>query len=170
MPASPDVSSRHASSSGARDRDRPGRTARGVKTASLLALLVALTAFARAADLSAPLKNWVLPLFNEHNFRSLTARGSEAHSTGPHEFEVAGLDLTFYNGTADTRVDTVILSPAAFFDIDAKTARGERSVRFIRDDVEAAGTRWHYWRDQKKISLDGNVHVTFRAELPDLLK
>ncbi len=125
---------------------------------------------ARAANFNAPLLNWTLPLFTDDNFRQMIARGSEARVTGPHLFEVVDLNLTLFSRDAAARVDTVILSPAATFDSEAKTARGEKSVRFIRDDLEAAGTHWMYWYDQKKISLDGNVHVTLRAELPQLLK
>ena len=100
----------------------------------------------------------------------MTARGSEARATGPRQFEVVDLNLTLFSGDAAARVDTVLLSPAATFDAEAKTAQGQKSVRFIRDDVEASGTRWMYWHEQKKISLDGNVRVTLRAELPALLQ
>ena len=64
----------------------------------------------------------------------------------------------------------MILSPAATFLPEAKLAHGEHSVRFIRDEVEAAGTRWTYDHAHQKISLDGDVRVTFHAELTALLK
>jgi hypothetical protein len=132
--------------------------------------LVVTIGAARAADLLPPLRDWTLPLFTDENFRSMTARGSEARSMGPHQFQVADLNLTLFAGDATNRVETVILSPSALFDSEAKTATGEKSVRFIRDEVDATGTRWTYWHDQKKVSLDGNVHVILRAEMPDLLK
>ena len=148
-----------------RSRSRPPRNG-----AAWLGLGLLLAGSAMAAAFDAPLINWVLPVFTENNHRLLTARGGEARAAGPHQFDVVNLNLTFFNGEAEAHADTVILSPAARFDVDARTAQGEKSVRFIRDEVEASGTRWTYWHEQKKISLDGNVRVTFRAELPELLK
>ena len=137
-----------------------------------LAVLLALAAGipARGAEITAPAKYWVLPLFTNEGFRSMTARGAEARATGDRQFEVVDLNLTLFTGDAAARVDTIILSPAATFLPDEKRAHGEKSVRIIRDELEASGTRWVYLHDQKKISLDGNVHVTFQAELKDLLK
>ena len=94
----------------------------------------------------------------------------EARVTGEHQFAVVNLNLTFFSGDAATTVETIILSPAATFLPEAKLAHGEESVRFIRDDVEASGTRWVYNHGEIKISLDGDVRVTFRAELKDILK
>lgn len=123
-----------------------------------------------AADKSAPAKNWVFPMFSKEGFRSMTARGSEARVTGEHQFEVVDLNLTLFSGDAAAKVENIVLSPAATFQSDKKIAHGEKSVRFIGDDIEATGTRWVYYQTQKKISLDGAVRVTFQAELKDLLK
>jgi hypothetical protein len=124
----------------------------------------------RADQITAPAKNWALPLYSDEGFHTMTARGSEARATGNRQFKVVDLNLTFFSGDATNRVETVILSPAATFLPDVKEAHGEKSVRFIRDDIEASGTRWVYLHDKKKISLDGDVRVTFHAELKDLLK
>ena len=100
----------------------------------------------------------------------MTARGTEARVLPDRQFEVTDLNLTFFSGDAAAKVETVILSPKAIFLPDDKLAHGEHSVRFIRDEVEASGTRWVYDHAHKKISLDGAVHVTFHAEFQDLLK
>ena len=123
-----------------------------------------------AAEVTAPARNWVLPVFTPEGFREAIGRGSEARARDDHTFEVVDLNLTFFSGDAANRVDTVILSPAATFLPDQKIARGEKFVRFIRDDLEASGIRWVYNHADKKISLDGNVRVTFRAEIDDLLR
>jgi hypothetical protein len=127
-------------------------------------------AAAAAADIVAPAHNWVLPVFTKEGFRSMLARGAEARVVTARQFEVIDLNLTLFRGDASAEVETVILSPAATFLPDEKVAHGEKSVRFIRDEVEASGTRWIYRQAEKKISLDGAVHVTFRAEFQDLLK
>lgn len=100
----------------------------------------------------------------------MTARGSEATLITSHEIQVIDLNLTIFSGDAATRVDTILLSPAATFLPDAKIARGEKSVRYIGENIEASGTRWVYRHDAKKISLDGDVRVTFSAELKNLLQ
>jgi hypothetical protein len=136
--------------------------------AAIIPFLLLASAF--AAELTAPAKNWILPLFTKEGYRSVTARGSEARISGSREFEVKNLNLTFFSEDPAMTVETVILSPAATFLPDEKKAHGENHVRFIRDDVEASGTRWIYWHADKKISLDGDVRVTFHAELKDLLR
>ncbi len=142
---------------------------------ALLAVLASLVSSLsapslRAVDLTAPAYNWALPLFTKEGFRTMVAHGSKASVTGKDQYEVADLNLTLFSGDAAARVETVILSPAATFEPDAKLAHGENHVRFIRDEVEAAGTRWTYDHAHKKISLDGDVRVTFNAEVTALLK
>ena len=140
-------------------------------TPCLFVFLGALSASAAdAVDLKAPAYNWALPLFTKEGFRTMVAHGSKASVIAKDQYEVADLNLTLFSGDAATRVETIILSPAATFRPDTKTAHGEKSVRFIRDEVEASGTRWVYRQADKKISLDGDVHITFRAELTALLK
>jgi hypothetical protein len=141
-----------------------------VKPLPAFLLVLGLAGSVVAAEVSAPAINWVFPLFSKEGYRTVLARGSEARVTGEHQFAVVNLNLTFFSGDAATTVETIILSPAATFLPEAKLAHGEESVRFIRDDVEASGTRWVYNHGEKKISLDGDVRVTFRAELKDILK
>jgi lipopolysaccharide export system protein LptC len=135
-----------------------------------LALLGGFVSLAAAVELTAPVRNWVMPVFSKEGARQLTARGTEARVLPNRQFEVIDLNLTFFNGEADPKVETVILSPKAIFQPDDNLAHGDQSVRFIRDEVEASGTRWTYDHAHKKISLDGDVHVTFHAEFQDLLK
>lgn len=132
--------------------------------------LFCLCALTARAQLNAPAKNWTLPVFTKEGNRSMLARGSEARMTQDRHFEVVDLNLTYFTGTADNVVDTVILSPAATFQPDEQVAHGEKFVRVVRDDIEASGIRWVYRHADKKISLDGNVQVTFRAEIRDLLR
>jgi lipopolysaccharide export system protein LptC len=49
-------------------------------------------------------------------------------------------------------------------------AHGDKSVRYIRDDIEVTGVGWMYDHETKKVSLQQNVRVTFRAQLNDILK
>ena len=64
----------------------------------------------------------------------------------------------------------MILSPAATFLPNDNIARGEKNVRFIRDDLEATGIHWIYNHAGKKVSLDGQVHIVINAQLRSLLK
>jgi hypothetical protein len=117
-----------------------------------------------------PAKNWTLSFWTNEGFRQMTARGTEATFITSNEIQVIDLNLTIFSGDAATHVDTILLSPSATFLPDAKTARGEKSVRYIGENIEASGTRWVYRHDAKKISLDGDVRVTFSAELKNLLQ
>ena len=139
-------------------------------TLVLSAAVAGACSSAFAANITAPAKNWVLPLFSKEGHRSMTARGSEARLIDDNHFEVVDLNLTLFTGDEVPQVDTILLSPAATFLPDQKIAHGEKSVRFIGDEIEASGTRWVYRHAEKKISLDGNVRVIFRAELKNLLQ
>ena len=146
------------------------RARRPAPSAFLLLAFLLLPVLAFAAAVTAPAKNWVLPLFTKEGHRSMTARGSEARATSNDQFEVADLNLTLFTGDVAMTVDTIILSPAATFLPDEQRAFGSNHVRFIRDEVEAAGREWSYDHRQKKISLTGEVRITFQAELTDLLR
>jgi len=118
-----------------------------------------------------PAKNWVLPLFTDkEGFHSMTLRGSEVRAIGSDRLDVADLNITVFSGDETAHVDTMLLSPQASFFQNDKRASGEKTVRVIRDDLEASGQRWTYDYAQKKVSLDGRVRIVFHAELKDLLQ
>jgi len=119
---------------------------------------------------SSPAVNWVLPIFTDkEGFRSMTLRGSEVRPIG-RSIAVTDLSITIFSGDAATTVDSMLLSPSAVFLPKENLARGDKSVRFIRDDIEVTGVGWTYDHAAKKVSLQQNVRVTFRAQLNDILK
>ncbi len=116
-------------------------------------------------------QNWSMHVFSDaEGYRQMSVRGSEVHPAGPGEINVTDLSITIYSGDAAAHVDTMLLSPAASFFTKENRAGGDQTVRVIRDDLEASGTRWTYDQAQKKVSLDGRVRIVFNAELKDLLK
>ncbi len=110
-----------------------------------------------------------LQTFSPDGFRSMLLRASAMNGTR-ERVEATDMNLSIFTGDATERIETILLSPAATFLPDTNVASGEKSVRFIRDDLEASGTRWTYDHKEKRISLDGNVRVVFHAELKDILK
>jgi lipopolysaccharide export system protein LptC len=140
-----------------------------VKFALLLAL-APLRALQGGDVTPAPAVNWVLPIFTDkEGYRSMTLRGSEVRPAGK-SIAVADLSITVFSGDADAHVDTILLSREAVFSPKENRASGEKDVRLIRDDVEVTGTGWTYDHVTKKVSLQKNVRVTFRAQLNDILK
>ena len=125
-----------------------------------------------AASAGAPALNWVLPIFTDkEGYRSMTLRGTEVRPIGK-TIAVTDLSITIFSGDAKAQVDSMLLSPAAVFHPDDKRASGDKSVRFIlfRDDAEVTGFGWDYVHAARKVSLRENVHVTFRAQINDILK
>lgn len=119
---------------------------------------------------SSPAVNWVLPIFTDkEGFRSMTLRGSEVRPVG-RTIAVTDLSITIFSGDVSSQVDSMLLSPAAVFSPKENRAGGEKSVRFIRDDIEVTGVGWTYDHAAKKVSLQQEVRVTFRAQLNDILK
>lgn len=132
---------------------------------------ISATTAAEAEAAPAPASNWVLPIFTDkEGYRSMTLRGSEVR---PFQggVTVTDLNITIFSGNATPVVDSMLLSPVARFMQKEMRASGDKSVRFIRDDIEVTGVGWVYDHDLKKISLQSNVRVTFRAhQLNDILK
>lgn len=119
---------------------------------------------------TAPAVNWALPIFTDKDgFRSMTLRGSEVRPQG-QRVAVTDLSITIFSGDAEAKIDSMLLSPEALFLTKENRASGEKSVRLIRDDVEVTGVGWTYDHKAKKVSLQHNVRVTFRAQLQDILK
>ncbi len=139
-----------------------------------LQLILPLLSFAsglRAVERSSPATNWVLPIFTDkEGHRSLTARGSEVRPLDKNSIAVTDLSITIFSGDAASRVETIFLSPLATFLPKENRALGDKSVRIVRNDLEATGTRWVYDHAQKHVTLDGNVRIVFNAEIKDLLK
>jgi hypothetical protein len=123
------------------------------------------------ADSPAPAINWVLPIFSDkEGYRTMTLRGSEVRPVG-RNIAVTDLSITIFSGDAAARVDSMLLSPAAFYSPREARAHGDKAVRFIRDDIEVTGVGWTYDHAAKKVSLQQNVRVTFQStQLKDILK
>ena len=118
-----------------------------------------------------PAKNWVLPLYTDkEGFHTMTLRGSEAHAVGPKRIDITDLNITAFSGDATARVETMLLSPAAQFYPDEKRATGDKTVRFIRDEMEITGVRWTFLQTEKRVLIDQNVRVVLHAQLPAILK
>lgn len=144
----------------------------------LLLLLLPVVAFAASSttQVSAdrPIINFRLPTFTADGFRSWLVRGSEARLSGNNQIDIVGLTLTIFTGTAEDKIDTMILSPAARVQPEEALVTGPDTIRVINDEFEASGSDWrfthHKAAKENRISINRNVHVTFRAELTDILK
>jgi hypothetical protein len=138
----------------------------------LVAVLVACALSAQAQDIAVapPAKNWVLPLFTKEGFRQMTLRGDEVRPITSDRVDIIGMNFTVFSGGREAKVDSVLLSPKATFLINEKIARGDDSVRLVRDDVEVTGFDWTYYYNEKKVLINRNAHVVFHAALPDVLK
>lgn len=138
----------------------------------LLLLLLPVVALAATTQVSTnkPIINFRLPTFTPDGYRSWLVRGSEARFAAKNQIDIVELTLAVYTGKADQRIETMILSPAARVLTDESLVTGQGTIRVINDDFEASGTDWRYTHKQKRVSINQNVHVTFRTELKDFLK
>ncbi len=140
-----------------------------------LGSLVALAGLAAApatAQFSspAPVKNFSLPFFNDEGFHTMLVRGREASLTNPQRIGLTDMTLTLFSGEEDQKVDTVILSPAAFVLPNEQKVTGPTLVRLVRDDLELTGEDWIYDHPAQKIIIQKRAHIVFNAPLADLLK
>lgn len=141
-------------------------------TSRLLLLLLPVAAIAATTQISTdkPVINFRLPTFTPEGFRSWLVRGTEARFSARNQIDITGLTLTIFTGTAEDRIETMILSPAARVLPDEALVTGPGTIRVISDEFEASGSDWRYTHKEKRVSIRQNVHVTFRAELKDFLK
>lgn len=124
-----------------------------------------------SGPVTSPALNWVLPIFTDREgYRSMTLRGSEVRAAPDSSIAVTDLSITIFTGTAEAKVDSILLSPSATFFPKKHRATGKKSLRFIQDTIEVTGEDWTYDHDAKKVSINNNVRVTFRAQINDILK
>jgi hypothetical protein len=145
--------------------------AAGTATASPAVPTAATSAPVAAQALpDSPAVNWVLPIFSDkEGHRLMKLQGTEVRPVDGR-IAITNLMITTFTGDSRAAVDSILLSPRAVFSPQNHTARGEQTVRFIQDDVEVTGTRWAYDHAAKKVSLEGDVRVTFRARITDILR
>ena len=137
----------------------------------------------------APVKDFRLPRFNEDGWIAQLLRADTAHIVSQNQIDVTGMTLTVFSGDANKRVDTVIVSPVATVltetgresihgpetarpvrDNHEVTVHGPETVRLVRDNLEITGEQWSYFYPEKRVLIEKNARVVFRAKLPDLLK
>jgi hypothetical protein len=138
--------------------------------AAIALLAAAPLAHAQDASIAPPARNWTLPLFTKEGYRQMTLRGDVMRPVTSDRVDISGMNVTVFSGTAEAKVDSVLLSPTATFLINEKVARGEGPVRLVRDDVEVTGIGWTYYYNEKKVLISRHAHVVFHSALPDILK
>ena len=139
----------------------------------LLLLLLPVAALAATTQVSTdkPIINFRLPAFTADGYRSWLVRGSEARFSAKNQIGIRELTLSIFPGKADNeKVETLILSPTAVVRPDESLVTGPGTIRVINDSFEASGTDWRYAHKDKRVSINKNVRVTFRAEMKDILK
>lgn len=143
---------------------------------TFLLLLLPLAACAATTQVSAdkPVINFRLPTFTPDGHRSWLVRGSEARFAAQDQIDITGLSLTIFNGQADSRIETMILSPTARVLPDKSVITGPDTIRVINDEFEASGSDWRFTHNKEskenRISINRNVRVAFRAEFKDFLQ
>jgi hypothetical protein len=154
-----------------------------MRVKALLAVLALSAGRGGAADtppsaplVSAPAKNWSLPLFTAEGYRSMTLRGSEVHPISSDRIDVVDINITTFSGDASVSVVSSLLSPVASFFPRENRASGPQSVRVIRFgqggeiSAEITGEDWTYEQAGEKVSIRRNAHVVFEEPLTDILK
>lgn len=127
---------------------------------------------AETAKRPAPIKLFEYPIFGDGLVRTGFIKGDEVHYVSESQFDVGNMNLMAYVKGDPTRIDTVLIAPAASVLIkdDKVMVRGDKSMRIVRDDLDASGQKWSYDHARKVVVIEGNVHVILRAELKDILK
>ncbi len=143
-----------------------------MRTAAALFLAAALALPGQTPQISAPapVRNFSLPFFNDEGNRTLLVRGNEAILTDPRKPRFADMTVTMFAREGANQVESVLLSKAATVDTTTRVIEGTDTVRFVREDIEVTGEAWRYEHSARRIVIQRNARVVFRAELPLLIK
>ena len=126
----------------------------------------------------APIKGFTYPIFDAKKtavdgklLPEGMIKGDEVRYVSETQFDVVNMNISAYADNDPKRVETVLIAPAATVSIkDHLVVSGEKSMRIIRENLDASGNKWKYDHTQKSVVIEGNVHVIFTAELKDILK
>lgn len=136
----------------------------------LLCISLAVSGLAATKLSDQPVVNFRLPTFTPEGHRDWLFRGSEARYLDANHVDVKEMTITVFSGTADNRVDTQILSPAAKLALQDQVATGNSAIRVISDRLEVSGENWSYHHKEKKIRLGKNVRTVIQAEIKNFLQ
>jgi hypothetical protein len=140
----------------------------------LLFLLAAGTGGAATTQVAIdkPIVNFRLPRFTPEGNRAWLVRGSEARYLKEGLVDITGLNLSVFNGLADGKVETLILSPSARVVPSEQVVHGADSIRVINDRLDATGLDWRfsYTDQEKKVSISKNVRVVLHTQLKNILQ
>jgi hypothetical protein len=149
-------------------------------TLFLLLTLCPLLGLADSSKITAnaPVTNFKLSILNDEGLRSSLLRGTEARYINDTQIDLVEMQYTIFSPANPTKVETTLLAPSASVFIVNKAVKvhGDEGVRFIRDDLDVSGENWTYEHPKKndpaprKLSIEKNVRVTFRAQMSDILK
>jgi hypothetical protein len=136
---------------------------------------VALAPFSNAQSsviANAPVKNFRLPSFNDEGHRTSLLRGSEARYTSANQIDIIELNFAQFRGDGTTETNNILLAPSASVLLKEQNQivlTGRESMRLINKDLEATGENWSYDHTDRRLIINQNVRVVFRAELTGLL-
>lgn len=119
---------------------------------------------------SAPVQNYAVSFFSDDGFPFVRVQGSTADISDPSHVKLGEMVLTLFTGTADRKVDAVLMAPVAVLEAEAKQVTGPAAVRVIGDDLEVSGEDWSYEKQDRRIHIRRQARIVFNASLPDLLK
>ena len=123
----------------------------------------------------APITNFRLPIFDKYNRLSIFIQADKATVINDNRVDISDIRILQYDykdrhtQTRSTRNTSTLTSPYASFFKQEEEIHGPSNFLFKRYDVEVSGEQWKYFYKEKRITIDKNTHVIFRAPLPKLL-
>jgi hypothetical protein len=152
----------------------PGQRSRLFAAAAALVIshwsLVIQARSAPQVTATAPIKNFRLPTFTEAGHRHVMINAAEARLPDPARIDLREMMLTLFTGDASEQIEAMLAAPSATFIPATLLATGTETVRLERMDLTVTGADWSYDHPAKKVVIRRDAHVTFRAEIGDILK
>ncbi len=137
----------------------------------LLSFIVVLIAFgAPKIEPDAPVIDFKLPFFAESGYKEWELSGREGRYLGNERLFVLLISIRIFSGKADRSLQSIIISPDATIDMQAKKATGSSALRMRGSNYRISGSDWIWLGKENRIIVRKDARVEFNESLKAILR
>lgn len=118
----------------------------------------------------APIIDFTLPIFSENGYKQLELSGHEGRYQGEGHILILLMNLRIFSGKADVRLQSIISSPDATFDLNSRTAWGQGTLHVQGEHYRVRGKHWLWRGELDHLHIQNGARVEFDHALGTLLR
>jgi hypothetical protein len=118
----------------------------------------------------APVRNFILPRFDEAGNRIWSLRGRTGTYVNSDQIDVEGMQLKVFKKGEPDQLDIQIESPKASIHTGENRATGPGTIVVLGSTFALSGQNWEWKGENDKIIVKENARVAFSENLSDILR